>query len=96
VSCIFGIQITVTIKNISGATQSLDGKTINLKVYPMSNPALLPVNLQPLRTEGKTNMRPVPVNDDIPNFYLFHDTDTNEYLYWDKRTNTWTTNPFTV
>jgi hypothetical protein len=91
VSCVNTVYMTITIKNVSASTQSMDGKTVYLRVYPMSNPAMLPVNLQPLRKEGRTNMRPVSVNDDIPNFYLFHDTETNEYLYWDKKTSTWIT-----
>lgn len=91
ISCVNSVYLNVTIRNISGTTQSMDAKTINVRIYPMSNPVMLPVNLQPLRKEGRTNMRPVPVNDDLPNFFLFHDTETNEYLYWDKKTATWTT-----
>lgn len=83
--------LNVTIKNISVDPQSMDGKTINLRIYPLSNPVVLPVILQPLRKEGRTNMRPVAVNDDLPNFFLFHDTEINEHLYWDKRTATWVT-----
>jgi hypothetical protein len=91
ISCINSVYMNITLKNISGVTQSMDGKTINIRVYTMSNPVMLPVNLQPLRKEGRTNMRPVAVNDDLPNFFLFHDTETNEYLYWDKKTATWIT-----
>jgi hypothetical protein len=91
VSCVNSVYLNVTIQNVSGSTQSMDGKTIYIRAYPMSNPTMLPVHLQPLRKEGRTNMRPVPVNDDLPNFFLFHDTETNEYLYWYKKTATWTT-----
>lgn len=91
ISCRNTVFLTITIKNLTNASQSLDGKTINLRIYPMSNPVMLPVNLQPLRSEGRTNMRPVAVNDDLPNFFLFHDTETNEHLYWDKKTASWVT-----
>lgn len=91
VNCVSDIYLDVTIKNVSLTQHAFDGKTINLRIYPMSNPVMLPVNLQPLRKEGRTNMRPVAVNDDLPNFFLFHDTETNEHLYWDKKTATWVT-----
>lgn len=79
--------IDFKIKNISGSTQSLSGNNISVRYYPLSVPTKIPTYLQPLRKEGKTNMR--PSGDDLPNGFIYWDTQLWKYFKWDGQYQTW-------
>lgn len=80
-------QIAFKIKNISGVPQALDSKYIGVRLYPMSNPSYLSVANQPLRSEGRTNMR--PVGSDVPNGFIYYDTQLWENVRWDANAQQW-------
>lgn len=81
-------HVSAKIKNISGSPQSLDGSVVAIKLYPMGNTSFLANALQPLRTEGRTSMR--PVGSDIPNGFIYFDTEVNRKIRWDANAQIWT------
>lgn len=82
-----GAAMNFKVKNISGGTLSLGGLNVSVRYYPISNPAKIATYLQPLRSEGLTNMR--PVGSDVPNGFVFFDTQLWRFIKWDKRYQTW-------
>lgn len=83
-----GINIQFYLDNASGTNVDLTGKFAAIRLYPFGNITYLPNNIQPLRSEGLTNM--IPENrGDVPNRFAYWNTQTNQRLEYDLATNTW-------